>query len=127
MTARPGASRLLGRSGAGGSRTPGGGGAAFAAAFAGGGFVDLLAAAGTAFLSAAGHLVDGGPGPAGGFVPAEASLFVAFLDVLCLTLLLAGVFRLAASCHGAPPEFEVLFMGPRSRDERFAKAPSSAP
>ena len=52
-----------------------------AAAFAGGGFVHLLTAAGTTFLTAAGHLVDGGPGAARGFASAEASLLEAMLGL----------------------------------------------
>jgi hypothetical protein len=63
--------------------------------------VHLLAAAGTAgLLSAASHIVDGGPGTALGFVLADTALLIAFLDVLGLAFLLAGVFRLVATGHG---------------------------
>jgi hypothetical protein len=43
------------------------------------------------FLAAAAFLVDGGPGPALGFLVGNATILVAFFDMLCLTLLLIGI------------------------------------
>src|SRR5262249_58419616 len=57
------------------------------------------AAAGAALLAAAGLLVDGGPGTPLRFLVRDATLLVAFLDVLRLALLLAGVARLVAAWH----------------------------
>jgi len=75
-----------------------------------------LAAAGAAFLAAAGHLVDGGPGAPLGLVFWDAALFVAFLDVLGLALLLVGVARFVAAGHGSPPKLRLLF-----EQRRFAR------
>jgi hypothetical protein len=60
------------------------------------------AAAGTAPLSAVGHLVDGGPGAAFGFFGRQAAGFVAFLDVLGLALLFVGVTGFVAARHKFP-------------------------
>src|SRR5688500_3083872 len=51
----------------------------------------LLAPAGAALLSSAGLLVHRRPGPPGRFLPRDASLLVALLDVPCPPLLLRRI------------------------------------
>jgi hypothetical protein len=60
------------------------------------------AAAGTAPLSAVGHLVDGGPGAAFGFFGRQTAGLVALLDVLGLALLFVGVTGFVAARHKFP-------------------------
>src|SRR5687768_9127979 len=73
---------------------------ALAAAFAGRLLVDRLSSSGAGLLTAAGHLVDRSPGAALSFVLRYASLLVAFLDMLCLPLLLGGVSGFISTWHG---------------------------
>src|SRR5712671_836220 len=94
-----GARRLLGRRGLGRRRPAGRGGAAETAALARGRMVLRLAAAGAALLAAVGFLVDRRPGPAFRLLARDATRFVAFLDMLGLPLLLAGVARFVAARH----------------------------
>src|SRR5581483_148801 len=51
------------------------------------------------FLATVMHRIDGGPGAALGFFLRDATLLVAFLDVLGLTLLFVCVFVFVASWH----------------------------
>src|SRR5581483_7536841 len=90
---------LLGRARAGRGRTARRSAAADASALARGGVARRLAAARAALLAAAGLLVDRGPGAPLGLAPADAALLVAFLDVLGLALLLAGIARLIPAGH----------------------------
>src|SRR5687767_5580185 len=73
---------------------------AFAAAFAGRLQVNRLTSSRARLLTAAGHLVDRCPRAALGFVLRYASLFVAFLDVLRLSLLLVRVSGFISAWHG---------------------------
>src|SRR6185503_7459991 len=83
---------FLGGAGAGGGGAVGGGFAPELAALVGGGVVGgLAAAAAPGVLAALVVLVDGGPGPALGFLPGNPALLVALLDVVGLALLLVGV------------------------------------
>src|SRR5690606_37698696 len=61
----------------------------------------LAAPRATWLLAAALLLVHRGPGPARRLPPGHAALLVALLDLLCLSLLLAGVLVLAATGHAA--------------------------
>src|SRR3954470_18311699 len=82
---------LLRARAAGRRRARGGGLAAAFAAFAAGGVVFGFAAAAAGFLAAVGFLVHGGPCAAFGFLLRRAAFLVAFLDVLGLAFLFAGV------------------------------------
>src|SRR5262245_60916606 len=90
---------LLGRTRSGGGGALGGGAPADAAALLGGRLVDALAAARPAFLAAAGHGVDGGPGAPLGFLLRHAAMLIALFDVLGLAFLLTGVFCLRSARH----------------------------
>jgi hypothetical protein len=69
-----------------------------------GGYVGVgNAAAGAAFVAAAGFLVDGGPGAPLGFLPADAAAFVALLDVFGLAFLLVGIAGFVAARHDRLP------------------------
>src|SRR3954470_24383825 len=91
---------LPGGSGFGRCRPTRRGAAAEAATFAGRRMVLRLAAPGAALLAAMGFLVDRRPGPAFRLLARDAARFVAFLDMLGLPLLLAGIARLVAARHG---------------------------
>src|SRR5262245_8487162 len=67
------------------------------ATFMGRRMAGVLAASRARFLAAAIVLVDGRPGPALGLVLRHTPLFVAFRDVVGLTLLFVRVFRLVAA------------------------------
>ena len=73
--------------------------AAYSAAFARAGFAALLSAPAAALLAAFVRLVNCGPGAPLRFLLAGAALFVALLDVLCLSFLLRRVLLLTSSCH----------------------------
>jgi hypothetical protein len=62
---------------------------------------DFMASARAAFLAATGFFIDGGPGAAFGFLFGGATIFVAFLDVLGLAFLFAGITRLVSTRHDA--------------------------
>src|SRR6266481_8138579 len=61
------------------------------------------AAARAALVAAAGLLVDGRPCAPLGFLPADAAMLVAFLDVFGLAFLLVGVAGFVAARHDPSP------------------------
>ncbi len=65
--------------------------AADSSALSGGRLVGLLATAGTALFSAAGHFIYGRPRASLGFFGAQAARFVAFFYVFGLAFLFAGI------------------------------------
>jgi hypothetical protein len=65
--------------------------AAEAAALLRRGRIHLLAPARSAFLAAAGHLIDRRPGATLGLFLADAALLISFFDMLGLSLLLARI------------------------------------
>src|SRR3954451_11430728 len=105
---------LSGGSGFGRCRPTRRGGAAEAATFTGRRMVLRLAAAGAALLATMGFLVDRRPGPAFRLLARDAARFVAFLDMLGLPLLLAGIARLVAARHGGAP----LWLTSRGKNAR---------
>src|SRR5262249_43776554 len=66
------------------------------------GRISGLTDTGAALLAAVILLVDGGPGAALRLLFGNATLFVAFLNVLGLTLLLVGIAGFVAPRHGEP-------------------------
>lgn len=74
-----------------------------------------LSTTATAFFSAASFLVDRRPRAALGFVLGDTAVFVALLDVLCLTLLFVGVSGFVAARHGRSPLQDTN--GPKQRTQ----------
>jgi hypothetical protein len=62
-----------------------------------------LAAATARFFATASFLVDGRPGTPLGLALGDATVLVAFLNMLCLTLLFPGVSGLVSAWHGRSP------------------------
>jgi hypothetical protein len=91
LIAFPGRSRLLRRSRMFFLSTRSRRGTTFAAALLGEGMVFSFASAGAGLLAATTLLVDGGPSKTLGFFLGNATIFVAFLDVLGLAFLLVGI------------------------------------
>ncbi len=60
----------------------------------------VMAAAGAGFLAATALLVDGSPGAGLGLLLGNATVFVAFLNVLSLALLFVGIGGFVTLGHG---------------------------